>query len=63
MAITWKRIKDLLDGFTPEQLNDTATVWDAPVDEYCHVDDTLLVDESQDVLDPGHMVLVINRGY
>jgi len=61
MAISWKELKDLIEDFSEEQLNQTVTVYISGVDEYYGLSDYPLVesDNTCDVLDPGSKYLVI----
>ena len=50
--MTYKDLKELLDGFNETQLNmDVTLTFD---DEYFKISDFVISDEECDVLDPGH---------
>lgn len=59
--MTYKELRDLLDTFTPEQLNQTVSVYVRVVDEIYPVTEPIVevTDDSTDVLDPGHKFLIV----
>ena len=62
MAISWKELKDLIEDFSEEQLNQNVTIYVRGVDEYYGLtEDYPLVesDNTCDVLDPGSKYIVI----
>jgi hypothetical protein len=58
-AITYAELIENLKALPPEKLNDTATVYVPGVGEFYPVMTTEVLDVSQDVLDPGHLVMVV----
>lgn len=63
MAITYRDLLENIQNMSPEQLNQTVTVFVTGVGEfYSLVEDFPIVEakaETNDVLDPGHPYLVI----
>jgi hypothetical protein len=58
-AITYAELLERLKKLPPKRLQDTATVFVATEDEYFAVMTTEISSEKQDVLDPGHLVMVV----
>jgi hypothetical protein len=56
---TYQDIKNWIDGFSPEELQLTATVHDGEDDEYFGVDLIERTGNDADVLDPKHPIMVI----
>ena len=63
MSIKYRDLLENIQAMTPEQLDQTVTVYVSGVDEfYSLVQDFPIViaqPENNDVLDPGHLYLVI----
>lgn len=57
--LTYQDILERIQALTPEQRQQTATVWDEQDDEFHPVVSTVTTDETCDALDPGHFVLGI----
>lgn len=57
--MNYKTLLERLQGFTPEQLEQTATVYCRDYDEYFIVTVIGETDESCDVLDSGHKILKV----
>lgn len=53
-GLTWGELKKLLEGLTPEQLDQNVTVHDG---EEFHPMNTLAITDETDVLDAGHPYL------
>jgi len=49
-----------LEQLSPEQLQQTVTIFDPKEEEYIEAIDGFEVDDTQDVLDAGHYVIVPN---
>lgn len=58
-ALTYAELLENLKAMPPERLNDTATVSVTGVGECYAVMGTEILNEDQDVLDPGHLVMVV----
>lgn len=58
-ALTYAELLENLKAMPPERLNDTATVYVPGAGEFYPVMTTEVLDVSQDVLDPGHWVVVV----
>jgi hypothetical protein len=58
-AITYAKLLENLKKLPPERLQDTATVFVAEEDEYYAVMTTEISSDKQDVLDPGHLIMVV----
>lgn len=56
MQYTYKQLKRILDNMSEEELEQTATVYVGPMDEYMPVCKTGFTSET-DILDDGHLVL------
>jgi hypothetical protein len=62
MAISWKELKNLIEDFSEEQLNQNVTIYIRELDEYYGAsEDYPLVESAKDcdVLDLGSKYLVI----
>lgn len=59
-GMTYRELRKFLQEMVDERLDDTATVYDAELDQYIPVVTMEIVDDQQDVLDEGHAVIIIN---
>ena len=57
--MNYKTLLEQLQGLTPEQLEQTATVYCRDYDEYFIITAIGETDESCDVLDSGHKILKV----
>lgn len=57
--LTYQDILERIQALTPEQRQQTATIWDKQQDEFLPVVATMTTDETCMALDPGHFVLSI----
>ena len=56
-ALTYRELWYIINDFTTEQLDMTATVYDGAIDEHLPV--RSVVKSDTDVLDTGHPVLIV----
>lgn len=58
--MTYRELLDVLRAIEPERLDDTVTVYEPYDDEYIAVVGIgVSADETNDVLDPGHIYLIM----
>ena len=58
--MTYQDLLTDLQQLSPEQLQQTVTIFDPKEEEYIEALDGFEVTDTQDVLDPGHYVIVPN---
>jgi len=59
--MTYRQLQEELQKLPPERLDDTVTIYDPDVDEFCGVAYTETANSiNNDVLDNGHFYLVLN---
>lgn len=59
--MTYRKMIDMLGRIPANHLDDDVTIYDKTEDEYYPVEKVIQVDETQDALDDGHIVLVISK--
>ena len=60
MNITYRQLKKILDNCSDEQLDQTVTVFDVTTDDYySSIKTEITNEETCDVLDDKHLVLII----
>jgi len=57
--MTYKELLKQLNRMSSDRLEDTATIYDPYTDEYVAVVDTRIADKDVDVLDEGHLYLIM----
>lgn len=55
--MTYAELLALLNTLSPEQLNQSVTVYDSGTDEYTGAIKAFITDEDVDVVDEGHLVI------
>ena len=58
--MTYKQLLDKLNNIPEQRLNDHVTVYDHGTGEFMGVQAFLIADQTQDVLDEGHIYLTMN---
>lgn len=58
--MTYKQLLEILQNYSEEVLEQTATVHLAQTDEYLAIVSHNNTDEDNDVLDEGHLILEVN---
>jgi len=57
----YKRLKQFLDGLSPQQLEQTVVVFITEFDEYNEVSSAQVTGPHIDELEPNHPILVIDK--
>jgi hypothetical protein len=57
--MTYHELFQVLRAMAPIRLHDTVTVYDREKDEYIAIDGRFETSDDHDVLDTGHLVLVL----
>lgn len=59
MTLTYRILKEQLDLLSDEQLNDEVAIYENETESYVFIDDFEFADEDDDILQSGHLILVI----
>ncbi len=58
--MTYAELLVRIYNLSPERLQDTVTVWNSEIDEFQAVSAVDIADDNCDVLDTGHLFLVVD---
>jgi hypothetical protein len=64
MSLSYRDLKTLLDKTPPERLDDHISVWDPDIEECRSIENAYINNEdspTSDILDKGHLVLIIQE--
>lgn len=59
--LTYRKLKEAIEAIPENQLDDNVTIYDPADEEFYQALTTEITDEEVDVLDPGHLIIVIQK--